>query len=56
MQEQFRPYAYLISQTENAKRYPITRTTWRIGRSMDNEMTLPDNSISRRHAEIQRYF
>ena len=53
-QEQFKPYAYLIAQDEKATRYPITRTTWRIGRSRDNEMTLDDNSVSRRHAEIQR--
>jgi len=52
--EQFRPYAYLIAQDEKATRYPVTRTTWRIGRSRDNEMTLDDNSVSRRHAEIQR--
>lgn len=52
--EQFKPYAYLISQDEKATRYPVTRTTWRIGRSRDNEMTLDDNSVSRRHAEIQR--
>jgi hypothetical protein len=51
---EFKPYAYLIAQDEKATRYPITRTTWRIGRSRDNEMTLDDNSISRRHAEIQR--
>ena len=54
VQEQFKPYAYLIAQDEKATRYPITRTTWRIGRSRDNEMTLDDNSVSRRHAEIQR--
>lgn len=53
-QEQFKPYAYLISQDEKATRYPVTRTTWRIGRSRDNEMTLDDHSVSRRHAEIQR--
>lgn len=51
---QYKPYAYLIAQDEKATRYPITHTTWRIGRSKDNEMTLDDNSISRRHAEIQR--
>jgi hypothetical protein len=54
VQEQFKPYAYLIAQDEKGTRFPITRTTWRIGRSRDNEMTLDDNSVSRRHAEIQR--
>ena len=53
--EPLKPFAYLITQDEKALRYPITRTTWRIGRSRDNEMTLNDNSVSRRHAEIQRY-
>jgi len=51
---EFKPYAYLVLQDETKKRYPITRTTWRIGRSKDNELTLRDNSISRRHAEIHR--
>lgn len=50
----FKPYAYLVVQDETQKRYPITRETWRIGRSKDNELTLRDNSISRRHAEIHR--
>ncbi len=49
-----KPYAYLVLQDETMRRYPITRTTWRIGRSKDNELTLDDNSISRRHAEIHR--
>ncbi|MDX1519962.1 MAG: FHA domain-containing protein, partial [Gammaproteobacteria bacterium] len=49
-----KPYAYLVLQDESKRRYPITRTTWRIGRSKDNELSLDDNSISRRHAEIHR--
>ena len=48
------PLAYLVTQDEKGKSYPVTSTTWRIGRSLDNEMTISDNSISRRHAEIQR--
>ncbi len=51
---EYRPYAYLINETENNKRYPITRTIWRIGRGKDNELALDDSSISRRHAEIHR--
>jgi hypothetical protein len=51
---EIKPLAYLITQDEKAKSYPVTSATWRIGRSMDNELTIPDNSISRRHAEIQR--
>ena len=50
----FKPYAYLVLQDETKKRYSITRTTWRIGRGKDNEMTLNDSSVSRRHAEIHR--
>ena len=51
---EIKPYAYLILQDETKKRYPIMKTTWRIGRGSDNEMTLQDNSVSRRHAEIHR--
>jgi hypothetical protein len=50
-----KPFAYLVVQDEKATRYPITNTTWRIGRTRDNELTLEDSSVSRRHAEIQRY-
>jgi FOG: FHA domain len=49
-----KPYAYLVLQDETKMRYPITRSSWRIGRGNDNEMTLQDNSVSRRHAEINR--
>ena len=51
----FKPYAYLVVQDEKATRYPITNTTWRIGRTRDNELALQDKSVSRRHAEIHRY-
>ncbi len=50
----YRPYAYLIADDGKETRYPITRTIWRIGRSKDNELTLNDTSLSRRHAEIHR--
>ncbi|MBI2970692.1 MAG: FHA domain-containing protein [Gammaproteobacteria bacterium] len=46
--------AYLISQDEKPRRFPITRTIWRIGRGRDNELVLDDSSVSRRHAEIKR--
>ncbi len=52
--EEYKPYAYLISQDDASKRYPITRTIWRIGRGKDNELSINDNSISRKHAEIHR--
>lgn len=51
----YKPYAYLVVQDETGLRYPITNTTWRIGRTKDNELSLNDKSVSRRHAEIQRY-
>ena len=49
-----KPYAYLVIQDSTQRRYPITRTNWRIGRSKDNELAYDDNSISRRHCEIHR--
>lgn len=49
-----RPYAYLIIQDKYFTRHAIKRTICRIGRSFDNELTLDDNSVSRRHAEIHR--
>ena len=52
--KEYRPYAYLISNDESKTRYPITRTICRIGRSKDNEISLDDTSVSRRHAEIHR--
>ena len=55
VQPQNKPFAYLVTQEEDSKRYPITNTTWRIGRSRDNELSIADNSISRLHAEIHRY-
>lgn len=48
--------AWLIRQDGSNKRFPITTATCRIGRSRENEMTLADNSVSRRHAEIRRTF
>ncbi|MBI1732019.1 MAG: FHA domain-containing protein [Gammaproteobacteria bacterium] len=49
-----KPFAYLITQSDHPKRYPIGGAVWRIGRSRENELVLEDISISRRHAEIQR--
>ncbi len=49
-----KPYAFLITQDETKARYPITRSTCRLGRSKNNEITLRDTSVSRRHAEIHR--
>ncbi len=49
-----KPYGFLVTQDETKARYPITRTTCRLGRSKNNEITLRDSSVSRRHAEIHR--
>lgn len=49
-----KPYGFLVKQDETKARYPITRTTCRLGRSKNNEITLRDSSVSRRHAEIHR--
>ena len=49
-----KPYAFLVTQDETKARHPITRTTCRLGRSKNNEITLRDTSVSRRHAEIHR--
>jgi hypothetical protein len=55
VQAQNKPFAYLATQEERSKRYPITNTNWRIGRSPENEIFIDDNSISRLHTEIHRY-
>lgn len=54
--ELHKPQAYLISEDDSRKRFPISNATCRIGRSRDNDMTLNDNSVSRKHAEIRRNF
>lgn len=51
-----KPLAYLISEDDSRKRFPISSATCRIGRSRDNDMKLIDNSVSRKHAEIRRNF
>ena len=47
-------YAYL-EETSGAKtRHSLTKTAVRIGRSQDNDVHLPNDSISSHHAEIHR--
>jgi len=49
-----KPYAFLITHDEPMVRHSIVRSTCRLGRSKNNEITLRDSSVSRRHAEIHR--
>lgn len=53
-QNDYKPYAYLLTDDGTNTRYPITRKSWRIGRGKNNELTLNDTSVSRFHAEIHR--
>lgn len=52
--ESDRPHAFLVLQGDEQTRYAITTDTWRIGRGGDNDLTIPDHSVSRQHAEIHR--
>jgi hypothetical protein len=48
------PFGWLTLRDNPEIRHAITRNTFRIGRSSDNELTLDDSSVSRQHAEIRR--
>jgi len=48
------PRGWLTAPGPQPARYPIDATPWRIGRSRNNDLTLADHSVSRRHAEIRR--
>lgn len=52
--EQSTTHAFLVSATNENRRYRIDHTPWRIGRSRNNELPLDDTSVSRLHAEIRR--
>ena len=45
-------YAYMQNISDNTEAVPITCSPWRIGRSINNDYTIDDASISRNHAEI----
>jgi hypothetical protein len=53
-QKEDEPPAYLVLQGDEQTRYLIDTETWRIGRGGENELTIPDHSVSRQHAEIHR--
>ncbi|MDX1435020.1 MAG: FHA domain-containing protein, partial [Gammaproteobacteria bacterium] len=48
-----RSFAYLEIQDEMHTRHPVSGESFRIGRHSDNQLMLPDASISRHHAEIR---
>ena len=48
------PRAYLVRKNDAGTRCVITASPWRIGRGKNNEMVIPDSSVSRHHAEIMR--
>lgn len=48
------PRAYLVRKNDAGTRCVITASPWRIGRGKNNEMVIPDSSVSRHHAEILR--
>ena len=47
-------YAYLEEMSGAKTRHSLTKTAVRIGRSQDNDVYLPNDSISSHHAEIHR--
>ncbi|MGH8592369.1 MAG: FHA domain-containing protein [Gammaproteobacteria bacterium] len=48
------PRAFLVTIDEGSAPYPISGSPWIIGRNKESDLTLNDNSISRRHAELRR--
>ncbi|MGH8581003.1 MAG: VWA domain-containing protein [Gammaproteobacteria bacterium] len=48
------PRAFLVATDDGSAPHPITGSRWIIGRSKENDLTLNDNSVSRRHAELRR--
>jgi hypothetical protein len=48
-----RTFAYLEVQGDLHARHPVSNETFRIGRHADNELMVPDASLSRFHAEIK---
>jgi len=48
------PRAFLLASGEGSSPHPVTGSPWIIGRSKENDLTLDDNSVSRRHAELRR--
>lgn len=52
--EQSATHAFLVSATNEDRRYRIDHTPWRIGRGRNTELPLEDTSVSRLHGEIRR--
>jgi len=47
-------YAFLEVLDGTGARHPVRTTAYRIGRHSENDLRLPDNTVSRHHAEILR--
>lgn len=47
------PLAYVVMADQNRTRHVVDKIPWRIGRGRNNDLVLPDHSVSRLHAEIR---
>lgn len=45
-------HAWLVTLDADETRYPITKAATRIGRKMDNDIVMKNNSVSSHHAEV----
>lgn len=50
---QSKPLAWMVMDDLSASRHAIDKTPWRIGRGRNNDLVIPDNSVSRLHAEVR---
>jgi len=48
------PHFYVVTNEGQIFNFPISKDKISIGRSNDNDLILPDNTVSRHHAEIQK--
>ncbi|MGE0485789.1 MAG: FHA domain-containing protein [Gammaproteobacteria bacterium] len=51
--EPTKPLAYLVLADQARTRHAIDKLPWRIGRGRNNDLVLPDHSVSRLHADIR---
>jgi hypothetical protein len=48
-----KPLAYLVMGDQARTRHTVDKVPWRIGRGRNNDLVLPDHSVSRLHADIR---